>query len=163
MPSFDIVNQVDLQEVDNALNNTKKDVSRRFDFRGARTDITLDKKEKSIHMTTGDDMKMRALVDMFLENCAKRKVSGKVFDFKNVEATSHGHVKRDVVIREGIDKEQARKIVKIIKDLKLKVQPAIQDNQVRVTGKKIDDLQTIIQTLKATDMDIPLQYVNMKS
>ncbi|MFC1746981.1 YajQ family cyclic di-GMP-binding protein [Candidatus Neomarinimicrobiota bacterium] len=163
MPSFDIVNQVDLQEVDNALNNTRKDVARRFDFRGSHTELILDKKAKSIHIVTGDDMKMRSLVDMIIENASKRGVSGKVFSFGNVEATSHGHVKRDISIREGIDKDQARQIVKIIKELNLKVQPAIQDEQVRVTGKKIDDLQTIIQTLKSASLDIPLQYVNLKS
>ncbi len=163
MPSFDVVNRVDLQEVDNALNNTKKDVERRYDFRGSNTQITLDKNGKSIHIVTGDDMKMSALTDMLLDNFAKRKVSGKVLVFKDVDATSHGQVKRDVDIIDGIEKDQAKKIVKIIKDMKLKVQASIQDEQVRVTAKKIDDLQAVIETLKDSDLPIPLQYINMKS
>ncbi len=163
MPNFDIVNQIDLQEVDNAVNNTLKEVARRYDFRGTDTVVTLDKKEKKIHLKTGSDMMMEALRDMLVENFAKRKVSGKVLTFGTVENTAHGNVKRDVTITEGIEKEQAKQIVKLIKDLKLKVQPAIQDNQVRVTGKKIDDLQQVIQMLKGSDLPIPLQYVNMKS
>ena len=163
MPSFDIVNQVDLQEVDNAINNTRKDVTRRYDFRGTTTEITLDKQAKSIHLLTGDDMKMEALRDMLVENFAKRKVSGRVLTFGVVDSTAHGNVKRDIEIKDGIDKDQARKIVKLIKELKLKVQAAIQDNQVRVTGKKIDDLQTIMGVLREADLDVPLQFVNMKS
>ena len=162
MPSFDIVNQVDFQEVDNAINNTRQEVARRYDFRGAHTEITLDKKAKSIHLLTGDEMKMESLRDMLVENFARRKVSGKNLPFGTVEATSKGQVKRDVAVSEGIEKEVAKKIVKLIKDLKLKVQPAIQDNQVRVTGKKIDDLQAIIAMLKEADLPVPLQYVNMK-
>lgn len=163
MPSVDIVNQVDLQEVDNAIGNTQKDVARRYDFRSATTEITLDKREKRIHLLTGDEMKMEALRDMLVENMAKRKVSGKTLNFGKVENTSHGNVKRDVTIRDGIDKDQARQIVKLIKDQKLKVQPAIQDNQVRVTGKKIDDLQAVMQMLREANLPVPLQFVNMKS
>ncbi|MCK4577148.1 MAG: YajQ family cyclic di-GMP-binding protein [Candidatus Marinimicrobia bacterium] len=163
MPSFDIVNQVDMQEVDNAINNTYKAVARRYDFKGTNTKITLDKQARNIHMVTGEDMKMEALRDMLVENFAKRGLSGKNLSFGPMDSTSHGNVKRDVAINEGIDKDQARKIVKLIKDRKLKVQPAMQDNQVRVTGKKIDDLQTVIKLLKETDLPIPLQFVNMKS
>ena len=162
MPSFDIVNQVDLHEVDNAVNNTRMDVARRYDFRGTNTAVTLDKRENSIHLLTGDEMKMEALRDMLVENFAKRKLSAKNLGFGEVDRTSHGQVKRDVAIHEGIDKEQSRKIVKLIKDQKLKVQAAIQDNQVRVTGKKIDDLQTVIKILKEADLPVPLQFVNMK-
>ena len=163
MPSVDIVNQVDLQEVDNAIGNTRKDVARRYDFRSATTEITLDKREKRIHLLTGDEMKMEALRDMLVENMAKRNVSAKTLNFGKVENTSHGNVKRDVTIRDGIDKDQARQIVKLIKDQKLKVQPAIQDNQVRVTGKKIDDLQAVMQMLREANLPVPLQFVNMKS
>ncbi len=162
MPNFDIVNQVDLQEVDNAINNTLKEVARRYDFRGTDTVVSLDKKAKQIHLKTGSDMMMESLRDMLVENFAKRKISGKVLTFGNVDNTAHGNVKRDVTITEGIEKDQAKQIVKLIKEMKLKVQPAIQDNQVRVTGKKIDDLQEVIQMLKQTDLPIPLQYVNMK-
>ena len=107
-------------------------------------------------------MMMEALRDMLVENFAKRKISGKVLLFGTVDNTAHGNVKRDVSITEGIEKDQARQIVKLIKDMKIKVQASIQDNQVRVTGKKIDDLQAVIQMLKGTDLPIPLQYVNMR-
>ena len=163
MATFDIVNRVDLQEVDNAINNTLKDVARRYDFRGSNTTITFDKQANSIHMLTSDDMKMETLRGLLVENFAKRKLSAKNMGFGQVDSTAHGNVKRDVAIKDGIDKDQARKIVKLIKDQKLKVQAAIQDNQVRVTGKKIDDLQTVIQLLKETDLPVPLQFVNMKS
>ena len=163
MPTFDIVNRVDFQEVDNAINNTLKDVARRYDFRGSNTTITFDKQANSIHMLTSDDMKMETLRGLLVENFAKRKLSAKNLGFGQVDSTAHGNVKRDVAIKDGIDKDQARNIEKLIKDQKLKVQAAIQDNQVRVTGKKIDDLQSVIQLLKETDLPVPLQFVNMKS
>lgn len=163
MPSFDIVNKVDLQEVDNAVNITKKVVDTRYDFRGSDTEITLDKKGMRIAITTEDTMKLQAIEDTLAGNLVKRKVSPKVLDYGEVEPTSKGHVKREAKIVEGIETDLARKIVKMIKDQKLKVQAQIQDQQVRVTGNKIDDLQKVIQMLKETDLDVPLQYVNMKS
>ena len=162
MPSFDIVNQIDLQEVDNAVNNTLKEVARRYDFRDTNTQVALNRQDKKIKLVAGSDMQMETLQGMLVENFAKRKVSGKNLTFGTVEATAHGDVKCEVGISEGIDKESARKIVKLIKDQKMKVQPAIQDNQVRVTGKKIDDLQAVIELLKGADLPVPLQFVNMK-
>jgi uncharacterized protein YajQ (UPF0234 family) len=163
MPSFDIVNQIDLQEVDNAVNITKKTVANRYDFRGIETEITLNKKEKSLNLVTGDDMKMRALEEMLNTNLVRRSISAKAFDYGEVEPTSKGAVKRTVKIRDGIDMDTARDIVKRIKGMKIKVQAQIQDQQVRVTGKKIDDLQSVIAMLKEADLPVPLQYVNMKS
>ena len=162
MPSFDIVNQIDLQEVDNAVNNTLKEVARRYDFRDTNTQVNLNKQEKKINLIAGSEMQMETLQGMLVENFAKRKVSGKNLKFGQVEATAHGDVKCVAGISEGIDKESARKIVKMIKEQKMKVQPAIQDNQVRVTGKKIDDLQAVIGLLKGADLPVPLQFVNMK-
>jgi len=163
MPSFDIVNKVDLQELDNAVNNSIKEVATRFDFRNSRTTIELNKKDKVINVVTADEMKMKALEDMITTHCVRRKVNPRCLEFKAFEPTSQGLLKREVKIKEGIEMEIAHKIVKMIKGLNLKVQAAIQDEQVRVTGKKIDDLQTVIQTLNAQDLGIPLQYVNMKS
>ncbi|MCL4694505.1 MAG: YajQ family cyclic di-GMP-binding protein [Candidatus Hydrogenedentes bacterium] len=163
MPSFDIVNKVDLQEVDNAVNITKKVVDTRYDFRGSDTEITLDKKGMRIAITTEDTMKLQAIEDTLAGNLVKRKVSPKVLDYGEVEPTSKGHVKREAKIVEGIETDLARKIVKMIKDQKLKVQAQIQDQQVRVTGNKIDDLQKVIQMLKEQELNVPLQYVNMKS
>lgn len=163
MPSFDIVSNVDLQEVDNAVNNTRKEITTRYDFRKSETEITLDKKEKVIHILTEDHMKMDTIRDIFMGNCVKRKVDLKSFIYEEIKPTSHAMVKREVKLKEGIEKETAQKIVKLIKETKLKVQASIQDEQVRVNGKKIDDLQAIIALLRSQDLDVPLQYVNMKS
>ncbi|MGE4299455.1 MAG: YajQ family cyclic di-GMP-binding protein [Desulfovibrionaceae bacterium] len=163
MPSFDIVSQVDLQEVDNAVNNVKKEVETRYDFRGVTTEIDLNRKDKRIAVTTGDDMKIRAIREMLISHFTKRKVDSRVMEFGDPEPTSKGQLKQTISIKEGIDKDSAKKLVKIIKDSKLKVQAAIQDEQVRVTGKKIDDLQDVIALMRDAKVDMPLQYVNMKS
>lgn len=163
MPSFDIVSQVDLQEVDNAVNNVRKELQTRYDFRGVTTELDLNRKDKVLKLVTGDEMKIRAVRDMLISHCMRRKVDPKVLDYGKEEPTSNGALKQEVKIREGIDKDTARGIVKKIKDMKLKkVQAAIQDEQVRVTGKQLDDLQAVIQMLNKADLDIPLQYVNMK-
>jgi uncharacterized protein YajQ (UPF0234 family) len=162
MPSFDIVNRVDLQEVDNAVNITKKAILSRYDFRNSKTEITIDKKEKKIRVTTEDDMKLRAVQDTLIENLVKRKVDRKCLDVKPSEAAAHGMIQRDIALKEGVDSDTARNIVKLIKDKKLKVQAAIQESQVRVTGKKIDDLQDVIQLLRASQIAIPLQFINMQ-
>jgi cyclic-di-GMP-binding protein len=162
MPSFDIVNRVDLQEVDNAVNITKKAILSRYDFRNSKTEIEIDKKDKKIRLTTEDDMKLRAVQDALIENLVKRKVDRKCLDLKPSEAAAHGMIQREIAIKEGIDSDTARSIVKMIKDKKLKVQAAIQESQVRVTGKKIDDLQEVIQMLRTSQMTIPLQFINMQ-
>ncbi|HEX2261262.1 MAG TPA: YajQ family cyclic di-GMP-binding protein [Candidatus Binatia bacterium] len=163
MPSFDITSRVDLQEIDNAVNITKKAILSRYDFRQSKTEITLDKKEKKIRVTTEDDMKMRAVQDALSENLAKRKVDRKFLDPGESHMAAQGMVQREIAIKEGVDSDTARNIVKLIKDQRLKVQAAVQDNQVRVTGKKIDDLQTVIRMLREANIPIPLQFVNMQS
>lgn len=162
MPSFDIVNEINSQEVDNAVNNTLKEVSTRYDFRGLHTEVEFAKKENRIDIVAAESMKLKAVKDMLIKHFIKRNLEPKALEYGSEEGTSQGHVKMSVSIKEGIDRETARKIVKEIKNLKLKVQPAIQDNQVRVSGKKIDDLQEVIQQLKKKDFGIPLQFVNMK-
>ena len=160
MPSFDIVSRIDLQEVDNAVNITRKAILSRFDFRQSKTEITLDKKEKKIRVTTEDDMKMRAVQEGLIENLVKRKVDTKGLEVKPSQMAAQGMIQREIAIKEGVDSDTARNIVKMIKDKKLKVQAAIQESQVRVTGKKIDDLQEVIQMLRAVNLPIPLQFVN---
>jgi uncharacterized protein YajQ (UPF0234 family) len=162
MPSFDIVSRVDLQEVDNAVNITKKAILSRYDFRNSKTEITLDKKEKKIHVMTEDDMKLRAVQDALIENLVKRKVDRKFFEPKASEPAARGMLQREIAIKDGVDSDTARSIVKMIKDRKLKVQAAIQENQVRVSGKKIDDLQEVIQLLRQSQLPVPLQFVNMQ-
>lgn len=162
MASFDIVSRIDLQEVDNAVNISKKAILARYDFRGSKTEISLDKKDKKIHVTTEDDMKMRAVQDTLIENLVKRKVDRRCLEPKANEMAAQGMIKREIAIKEGVDADHARNIVKMIKDKKLKVQAAIQDQQVRVTGKNIDDLQSVIQMLRAANLPIPLQFINMQ-
>lgn len=163
MPSVDVVSRVDLQTLDNAINNVKREISTRFDFKNVITEISLDKKIKYIHIVTGDDWKVKEITEMLIGQCKRLKVDPKCLDTKEIEPTSHNTVKMDILIKEGIPKELGQKMVKLIKSLKIKVQPAIQENQVRITGKKIDDLQRIMQLLREQDYDIPLQFVNMKS
>lgn len=162
MPSFDIVNRVDLQEVDNAVNITKKAILSRYDFRNSKTEITIDKIDKKIRVTTEDEMKLRAVQETLIENLVKRKVDRKCLNAKPPEPAAHGMIQRDIEIKEGVDSDTARSIVKMIKDRKLKVQAAIQENQVRVTGKKIDDLQEVIQLLRGGAIAIPLQFINIQ-
>lgn len=162
MPSFDIVSQIDLQEVDNAINNVRKEVATRYDFRGIHTEIELNRKDKKLNIRTGDDMKIKALRDMLISHFTRRKVDSACMTFAEPEGTSNGQLKQEIAIQEGIDKDTAKKIVKDIKAAKLKVQSAIQDEQVRVTGKKLDDLQTVMQMMRDGKYGLPLQFVNMK-
>jgi cyclic-di-GMP-binding protein len=162
MASFDIVSRIDVQEVDNAVNITRKAIVSRYDFRQSKTEITLDKKEKKIRVTTEDEMKMRAVQDTLIENLVKRNVDRKCLDLKESHMAGQGMLQREIAIKEGVDSENARAIVKMIKEKKLKVQAAIQENQVRVTGKQIDDLQTLIQMLRAANLPIPLQFINLQ-
>ncbi|WP_027179986.1 YajQ family cyclic di-GMP-binding protein [Maridesulfovibrio bastinii] len=162
MPSFDIVSEVDIQEVDNAVNNTVKEVDTRYDFRGIETTIDLNKKDRTISLVTGDEMKVKAVRDMLITHFTRRKVDSRVLEFGEYEPTSKGQLKQLIKLKEGISKEDAKKVTKIIKDSKLKVQPSIQDNQIRVTGKKLDDLQAVISLVRDCDVDLPFQFVNMK-
>ena len=161
MASFDIVSRVDLQEVDNAVNMTRKAILTRYDFRGSKTEINLDKKEKHLRVVTEDDMKMRAVQEMLLENMVRRKIDPKALVAKEPQPTAHGMIQKEIAIKEGVDTDTARAVVKLVKGLNLKVQAAIQDQQVRVSGKQIDDLQSVIQAVRAANLEIPLQFVNM--
>jgi len=163
MPSFDVVNKVDLQEVDNAVNNVRKEVETRYDFRGTTTELSLDKGNKRLSILAGDELKMKAVEEMLKTHFLRRKVDPQILEFKDPEPTSKGALKRDVVFKEGIEKDLAKKMVKEIKASKLKVQAQIQDDQLRVTGKKLDDLQAVMAMLREGDYGIPLQFVNMKN
>jgi len=163
MPSFDVVNRIDMQLVDNAVNNANRDISQRYDFKGSNSEISLDKKEKKIHFLAADKMKMDAMREIFIANVVRQKIDTKAFHYKDPEPTTGQALKREVIIQEGIEKELGKKIVKQIKDLKLKVQASIQDDELRVSGKKIDDLQSVIQFLKEQDFGIPLQFLNMRN
>jgi len=163
MPTFDIVSKVEMQEIDNAINNTKKELQGRYDFRGSKTAIELNKKDSLITLHTEDEMKVRALREMLSNHLAKRKIDPRALEFGEVQPALGSTVKVEVKIHQGVSAEIAREIVKMIKDSKLKVQAAIQDDQVRVSGKQIDDLQAVIKMLRDSAIKIPLQFVNMKS
>ncbi len=162
MPSFDIVSRVDLQEMDNAVNQVKKELSTRFDFRGSKTQIDLDRKEGKISVVTEDEMKLRAIRDMLISKVVRRSIEAEALDFGLSEKAGGDMVRQTVTITNGIDMETARKVVKMIKETKIKVQAAIQGDEVRVTGKKRDDLQDVINLLKEADVGMPLQYVNFR-
>jgi uncharacterized protein YajQ (UPF0234 family) len=163
MPSFDIVNEIDMQEVDNAVNNLNKELLTRYDFKGSETEVELNKKDEQISMSTTDDMKMRALREMMISVAMKRGIDSRVLDFGEVEKAGGVKLKRIIKLKKGIDKDNAKKVVQLIKNSGIKVQASIMDDKVRVTGKKIDDLQAVIGLLKTSELDLPLQYVNMKS
>ena len=162
MPSFDIVSKVDAQTLDNAVNVTTKEITNRFDFKGSHVVIDLNKKEFKITIETEDEMKMRQLIDVLISRAHKQGIAPEAFDFSK-EGYQSGKVwKKEVPVRNGLKQEDAKKIVKNIKDSGLIVQASIMDDLVRVTGKKIDDLQSVIQTSKNWNLGIPLQYENMR-
>jgi len=162
MPSFDIVSKVNLQEVDNAVNQAKKEMQQRYDFKGSKSEIKWEKKEE-MTLLADDDGKLTSVTDILQNKLVKRGVSLKALDYGEVEDASGGMKRQVIKLRMGIPTEKAKQIVKKIKDSKLKVQGQIQDDQVRVSGKKIDDLQSVIQMLKGEDLDIDLQFENMRS
>lgn len=163
MPSFDIVSKVDAQALDNAVNVTTKEVTNRFDFKGSHVVIDLNKKEFTLNVETDDDMKMRQLIDVLISRAHKQGIAPEAFDLSK-EGYQSGKVwKKEVPVRNGLKQEDAKKIVKNIKDSGLKVQASINDDLVRVTAKKIDDLQAVIQGSKGWNLGIPLQYENMRS
>ena len=161
MPSFDVVFKIDMQEVDNAVNLARKEIEQRFDFKGTHNEIDLEK--DSILILGADDYKLTAVVDILRGKLARRNVSPTCLDFGKKEPASHGAMRQRITLLQGIDKERGKEIVKAIKESKLKVQAQIMDDQVRVSGKKIDDLQEVIQLLKGKDFGIDLQFVNMRS
>lgn len=163
MPSFDIVSKVDLQTLDNAINTVKKEITNRFDFKGSHVEIELNKKELVLNIEVDSDMKLGQVLDVLVSRTMRQGLDASIYDFSKEPYQSGKVFKKDIAVRNGIKQEDAKKIVKMIKDAGLKVQAAIMDDIVRVTGKKIDDLQDVIQKAKEANLGIPLQYINMKS
>jgi uncharacterized protein YajQ (UPF0234 family) len=161
-PSFDIVSRLDYAELDNAINNMKKMMSQRFDFRGSVWTIDVDQKEKKIKITAEDATKHKALQEALVTNAMRRAIDPKAFKWEDPESGAGGALKRFVTIRNGLDQETAKKITKMIKESGLKVQASIQGEEVRVTGKQLDDLQSVMRLLQGSDIESPLQFVNMK-
>jgi uncharacterized protein YajQ (UPF0234 family) len=163
MPSFDIACKIDLQELDNAVNQARKEIQTRYDFKGSKTTIEFREKEREIVLTSEGDFKLKATLDILQSKMVKRGISLKAVTAGKIEPAAGGMVRQTLALQQGIAVEKAREIVKRIKHTKLKVQAAIQDDQVRVSGKNIDDLQTIIRMLRDDDLGIHMQFVNMRS
>ena len=161
MPSFDIVSTVDMQEVDNAVNQTVKEIAQRYDFKGSKSQVTIEK--DTIKILADDDFRLKAIIDILQSKCIKRGISVKALQYGKAEPASGGMVRQVITIQQGISKEKGKELNVIIKESKLKVQSQIQEDQLRVTGKNIDDLQEIIKLLKGKDLGVELQFVNFRS
>ncbi|MEO7201722.1 MAG: YajQ family cyclic di-GMP-binding protein [Candidatus Tumulicola sp.] len=159
-PSFDIVSRIDQQELDNALNQTRKEIENRFDFKHSKTSIEAN--EKAITLISDDELKMRNVVDILQGKAIKRGLDIKAFDFGTVEPAAGGTVRQVLTLRSGIPKDKSKPLMEKIKALKLKVSAQYQDEQIRVTGKNRDDLQTVIAAMKELDYELPLQFVNYR-
>jgi len=160
--SFDVVSKVDLQEVQNAVQQASKEIATRFDFRGSKSKIEWNEKELTLTLTSDDEGKLKSVKDILETRLVKRGVAVRSLDYQKVEPAAMGTVRQIAKIQQGIASEKAKEIVKAIKDRKLKVQAAIQGDQVRVTGRAKDDLQEVITLLRAGDFGVPLQFTNYR-
>jgi uncharacterized protein YajQ (UPF0234 family) len=160
--SFDIVSEVDMQEADNAVQQASKEIQQRYDLKGSNSSIELDKKEKTVAVESGNEFSLKQVIDVLESKLVKRGIVLKALKYGAIEQGSKGSARQKITLQTGIDKENAKKVTKLIKDSGLKVQAQIQDDQVRVTSKSKDDLQQVIQTLKDADLDFATQFVNYR-
>ncbi|KWT91065.1 MAG: YajQ family cyclic di-GMP-binding protein [Nitrospirota bacterium] len=160
--SFDIGCQVDMQEVTNAVNQSMKEIAQRFDFKGSKSSIEIDKGNNTILVTSDDEFKLKNVLDILQGKLVKREVSLKALSYGKVEPAAASTVRQKITLQQGVPIDKAKEIVKIIKDMKLKVSSEIQGDSVRVRGKKLDDLQLIIEKIKGQDFDIHLQFTNYR-
>jgi len=163
MPSFDLVSKVDLQTLDNAVNTVEKEIKNRFDFKGNHVVINLNKKDFVLNLEGESDMKIGQIIDVLTSKSMKQGLAAEIYDLSKEPFQSGKIVKKEIPVRNGIKQEDAKKIVKLIKDSGYKVQAAIMDDIIRITAKKIDDLQAVIQASKSWDLGLAFQYVNMKN
>ncbi len=163
MPSFDIQSKVDVQVLDNAINSINRELSTRYDFKGTHLLVELDKKAFMVKIEVDSEMKLEQLIDVFITRSMRSGMDGNAFDFTKEHYPSGKIIKKEVSVKNGLSQPDAKKIVKLIKDSGIKVQAAIMDDMVRVTGKKIDDLQEVIALCNGANLELPLQYANMKS
>ena len=161
-PSFDVVSEVDMQEVSNAVNQTVKEITQRFDFKGSKSVVEIEN-GNAIKIVRDEDTRMRNIVDILQSKFIKRGVAIKNLEYGKVEPAAGGMVRQSIRVKQGIEADVAKKITKDIKNLKVKVQAQLQDDQVRVSGKKIDDLQAVIAFLKSQDYGVELQFSNFRS
>lgn len=163
MASFDVVSKVDPQTVENAINVAKKEIINRYDFHGSATSIDFNKKDLTIQITTENDMRLNTIVDIIITRGSKQGIDPRSYDVSKEPYPSGAMIKQDIRLRNGLDAEAIKKIMKAIKDTGTKVQPQKMDNIIRVSGKKIDELQEVIAALRKGDFEYPLQFENMKS
>ena len=161
MPSFDVVSNTDLMEVDNAINGVRREIQTRFDLKGTRCDVSRD--DNTLTMTADDTMNLRQLEGLVRSYLVRRKLDTAAFDFQEPQVASGGSMRQNISIKQGIDSDMGRKISKAVKGTKIKVQVAIQGTELRVSGKTRDDLQSTIQFIKEMELDQPLQYVNFRN
>ncbi|HEY8314693.1 MAG TPA: YajQ family cyclic di-GMP-binding protein [Candidatus Baltobacteraceae bacterium] len=159
--SFDVVSKIDQQELDNALNQARKEIGGRFDFKNTKTEIAYDEKSL-ITVTSDDELKMKNVVDIIQTKALKRGIEIKAFDFGKVEPAAGSTVRQTITLKNGIPKDKSKPLMEAIKGLKLKVTAQYQDEQIRVSSKSRDDLQQVIAHLKAMDYELPLQFVNYR-
>jgi uncharacterized protein YajQ (UPF0234 family) len=164
MPSFDVSSEINWQEMDNAVNQATKELSQRYDFKGVKSEIKLDQKAKTLTLWCSEEGKLDALNDILQSKLVKRGISLLSLEYKELESAFGGSVRQNVIVQAGISKEKGKEIIAAIKDSKLKVQAQIQDEQVRVTGKSRDDLQTAIALLreKQDQLKVPMQFGNFR-
>ncbi len=160
--SFDIVSEINMQEVDNAMNQAQKEIAQRYDFKGSKSSIELNQKEKKITVISDDDFKLKSVLDILQSKFVKRGIALKALKYGSVEPAASSTVRQVISLQVGIDKENAKTVVKMIKDTKLRVQAQIMEDQVRVSGKNKDDLQVIMKTLKEKDLPFAMQFVNYR-
>ena len=160
--SFDIVSRVEMHEVLNAVNQATKEMSQRFDFKGSKSEITLNQKEQEIIVVSDNEMKLKSVLEILQGRFAKRSIPPKALVYGKVEESFAGTVTQKIAIQAGIETEKCKEIVKIIKELKLKVQSTIQESQVRVNGAKKDDLQAVMQALREKDLPYHIEFVNYR-
>jgi uncharacterized protein YajQ (UPF0234 family) len=160
--SFDIVSRVDIQEVSNAVDQAMKEIGQRFDFRGSKSTINLDRGKDELSIVSDDEYKLKSVIDILQSKLIKRKVPIKSLQYGKIESSLSGNVKQTVTIQQGVPTEKGKEIVKLIKSAKLKVQTEIQKDQLRERAKKKDDLQTVITLLKEKNLDIHLEFVNYR-
>ncbi|HWO58142.1 MAG TPA: YajQ family cyclic di-GMP-binding protein [bacterium] len=160
--SFDITSKVKMDEVHNAVNQTLKELSQRFDFKGTKSEVNLNQKDHTITIVADDELKLKNIIEILKLRLAKREISPKALAFGKVTASFEGTVTQVVTVQSGLSSDQCKEIVKIIKEQKLKVQATIQESQVRVTGAKKDDLQSVIQTLRDKDLPYHIEFANYR-
>jgi cyclic-di-GMP-binding protein len=160
--SFDIVSEVNLQEVDNAVNQARKEITQRYDFKGSASSIELNQKEKQLNLISDDEFRLKSVVDILQNKLIKRGVPLKALEYGTVGPGANSTVRQTITLRVGIEKEHAKLIVKMIKDTKLKVQAQIMEDQVRVSGKNKDDLQAVMKMLRDADMKFAIQFTNYR-